>query len=80
MKKIALILICILISTVSFSQTIDSTHYKQYVIDRNYFIKLQETVESKNQYIGLQWCIDLLNKYIQLEEMQFKQENENGKR
>lgn len=72
--------ILFLISSIGFAPTIDSTHYKQYVIDRNYFIRLQETVESKNQYIGLQWCIDLLNKYIQLEEMKFKQEKENEKR
>ena len=56
----------------------DSLNLKLYLADRNYFLKLQETVESKNQYIGLQWCIDLLNKYIELEERKFKQEV-NGK-
>lgn len=46
----------------------DSTNLKMYMADREYFMKLQETVGSKNQYIGLQWCIDLLSKYIAIEE------------
>lgn len=49
-------------------QSGDSTNLKMYVADREYFMKMQETVSSKNQYIGLQWCIDLLNKYIAIEE------------
>lgn len=72
MKKILIaVIVCITVNC--FSQITDSTYFRQYVIDRNYFLKLQETVESKNQYIGLQWCIDLLNKYIELEEKKFKE-------
>ena len=50
----------------------DSLYLKMYLADRDYFLKLQETVTSKNQYIGLQWCIDLLNKYIEAEERTLK--------
>jgi hypothetical protein len=57
---------------VNTSET-DSLHLKIYLSDREYFLKLQETVSSKNQYIGLQWCIDLLNKYISLEEQKLKE-------
>ena len=67
-----LLTIIILISSSNcYLQITDSTHYIQYLNDRNYFVKLQETVSSKNQYIGLQWCIDLLGKYIELEERKF---------
>lgn len=58
----------------SFQGT-DSLHLKMYFADREYFLKLQETVSSKNQYIGLQWCIDLLSKYIEIEERKFKELN-----
>lgn len=57
------------------SQGTDSLHLKIYLADREYFLKLQETVSSKNQYIGLQWCIDLLSKYIEIEERKFKEMN-----
>lgn len=73
MKKIFLSIIFSLCSIYCCAQSADSTHYKQYIADRNYFIKLQESVESKNQYIGLQWCIDLLNRYIEAEEKNLKQ-------
>lgn len=58
-----------------FKTAPDSTTFKMYLSDREYFIKLQETVPNKNQYIGLQWCIDLLNKYIQIEAERLKKEN-----
>ncbi len=75
MKLFFISVIFLFMGTFCMGQSSDSTHYKQYVSDRNYFIKLQETVESKNQFIGLQWCIDLLNKYIELEEKKIKQDN-----
>jgi DNA-binding transcriptional regulator WhiA len=60
--------------SISFAQTAaDSLHLKIFLSDRDYFLKLQETVSSKNQYIGLQWCIDLLNKYIEMEDRKFKE-------
>lgn len=74
-KKI-IITIVLIAGTVSFAQTsTDSLYYKMFISDRDYFIKLQETVPTKNQYIGLQWCIDLLNKYIELEEKKIRQES-----
>lgn len=70
-----IVVIVFFVTVNSHLQLTDSTHFTQYVNDRNYFFKLQETVSSKNQYIGLQWCIDLLNKYIELEERKFKEMN-----
>ncbi|MBN8570459.1 MAG: hypothetical protein J0M18_12585 [Ignavibacteria bacterium] len=74
-KKI--IISAMLISSIAcFAQSsADSLHYKMFISDRDYFMKLQETVPTKNQYIGLQWCIDLLNKYIELEEKKIRQES-----
>jgi len=73
-KKITSIVL-FFICSISFAQTAgDSLHLKIFLTDRDYFLKLQETVSSKNQYIGLQWCIDLLNKYIELEEIKLKEE------
>jgi len=60
----------------SYSVQTDSLQLKMFLADREYFLKLQETVSSKNQYIGLQWCVDLLNKYIELEQKKLSTEKE----
>ena len=74
-KKIIVIVLLVLYSTAFSQTTSDSLHLKIFVLDRDYFLKLQETVSSKNQYIGLQWCIDLLNKYIEMEEKKLKDQS-----